>query len=341
MTGDIVNGFAKMGQITFSGELIRKTGEKNYEVIKGNYTACSTCPPAWSFSGSEIDAEVGGYAHIKNSWIRIADIPVFWFPYMLVPLKSDRQTGFLFPEIGFGSTNGVTLSEDFFWAMADNQDATFTVRNYQNRGTKGLLNYRYLLSERSGGQLDFGYISDKKASDFNDTDYDRINEFRPTADGPLERSFLKYRQHYELPNNFTSDIDLNLVSDALYPRDFSNEMPGHGESALENRASLSKNGELYHLSLDNSYYYSLLQENAVSDNRQAVHRLPEINYSLTPLRIADTPLFADLYLNYVSFYRENDLYDDNGGDTGFDPDDGDLHRTGQRMIMRPRPKRTV
>ncbi len=332
-TGSIKNGFVLVGQIAFQGKVVNRTSKTTFEAEDGYYTACSTCPPAWSFSGSKINAEIGGYAHIKSSTLKIAGIPVFWLPYLVVPLKSKRQTGFLFPKFEVDGTSGFSITEEFFWAISDNQDATIALTNYEKRGAKGLLNYRYLLSEESGGEFDTSYMKDRYAA----SNEERIRLRRPEVDEPLGRYHFRYGHHYELPNGYFNDIDINLVSDTLFPKDFPNEMPGHGDPALENRVSFAKNTESTHSSVDASLYHSLLESSPIHDNSNSVHRYPEIRSVLVPSRLGDTPIFADLSFNYINFARRENSFDDNDTSDGTEfNEDVDDYRTGQRIIVTPR-----
>jgi LPS-assembly protein len=112
-TGVISKGFVQSGNVIFEGELINKTGENDYYVVKADYTTCTNCPASWSFQGSQIRAELGGYAFIKNSFLKFGGVPVFWIPYLIVPLKSDRQTGLLTPEFESSQAGGLTVSQPF------------------------------------------------------------------------------------------------------------------------------------------------------------------------------------------------------------------------------------
>ena len=92
--GIFYNAFIQSGKVIFEGDVVTKIGDTRYEATNGRYTACNTCPPAWSFSGSNIDAELGGYADISWPVLRVANFPIFVLPKILVPLKSKRQSGF-------------------------------------------------------------------------------------------------------------------------------------------------------------------------------------------------------------------------------------------------------
>lgn len=336
-TGVIKEGFVQVGQVLFEGSEIKKLSATEYQTVRGKYTACTTCPPFWSFSGSKVNAEIGGYAHIRNALIYFGNIPMLWFPYLIVPLKSERQTGLLFPSYQYSDSSGFTVSESFFWAMSDSTDSTWTAKYYTNRGLKGLLNYRYMASTESSGEFNFGYLRDKVFSRSAE-----IQPYNPNGD-ELDRWFVQYKHQYFLPYGFIHRMNINTVSDTLYPKDFSDEIEGRGDPALENRMSLTKNTDYSHWSLDTSYYRSLLSEDPLESNYRSVHRFPEMNYSIMPTRIADTDFIFKLDLNYVNFARDNVSYDDMTGgpnptptppDGQYDPAT-DLIRTGQRLDIEP------
>lgn len=334
-TGVIYEAFLQSGQVQYSGEIIRKTGENTYEAVNGRYTSCLTCPPAWSFSGTSIKAEMGGYSYLKNPILRLAGVPVFWLPYLIVPLKSERQSGFLFPTFEFAATSGFVVSPTFFWAMSRSQDSTWTLKNYDLRGTKTLVEHRYLLNDESRGSTNSAYL------------FDRVLN--------IPRWMTRYGHSHKLPGGYTHRLNLNLASDLLYPRDFPLEMEGqHGMPALENRMSLSKNTETTHYSADASYYTNLLRSNVISSNEEATHRFPELRYGLAPRPLGKSGLLFNLDVNYLNIARDSATYDDrnadgtvtlgpNGSpvrDGTFDPAT-DVVRTGQRFDFRPRISRPI
>jgi LPS-assembly protein len=345
-TGVLHSGVVRAGQVKFEGKIIYKTGPENYEAIDGSYTACTTCPPSWSFQGTKVKAEVGGYARIRNSVMKVTYFPVFWLPYLVVPLKSDRQTGFLFPTFEWRGDYGFTFSQKFFWAMTPSQDSTWTLRNYAAGGLKGLVNYRYVLTKKSRGEFDFGFIRDKL---FPGTT--RMKSVK--HDGSvIPRWFGRYWHHYDLPDNYVHRADLNLASDVQYPQDFTEELPGYGDPALENRMSLRRNSEFFHSSLDTAIYINMLKKDPRSANIQAVHRFPEVRFSMVPRRFTSSNLLFSFEAQYNNFAREDYAYDDIDTSNGYAQiptlpsgeldrdgkfDSGtDLIRTGQRLDLIPK-----
>lgn len=305
-TGIIYNGYVRSGTVLFEGDVIHKTSHTDFLANNAKYTTCTTCPEAWSFNGKSIRAELGGYAYIKNSLLNVGGIPVFWMPYLIVPLKSDRQTGLLTPEFESSDSGGLTISQSLFWAIDRSQDATLTLKNYELRGPKSLLNYRYVLSEHSAGELNTSLLADKAFADES-----RINSFRNSAEenDVINRWFLKYNHYYELPDDLVHRVQLNSASDLQYPKDFPLETLNHGDSAMENRISLTKNTEKQHFSVDSSYYVNLLQSNPLANNEDAVHRLPEFHYALAESKIADSPFLFSFDGYYTNFTRAGLSYD--------------------------------
>ncbi|MBO9667119.1 MAG: LPS assembly protein LptD [Bdellovibrio sp.] len=306
-TGLIHNGFVSSGPVTFSGSLLEKTGDSEFIVSTADYTTCTNCPASWSFSGSTVRAEMGGYAYIKNAILRVSDVPVFWLPYLVVPLKSDRQSGVLTPGFEVSKDGGFTFYIPYFWAISRSTDATITAKNYERRGLKGMLEYRYMLNEDSSGTLSAANLYDKSFG--GDT---RLNDYRPPSERgkPLDRWYVKYDHYIETPNDYINRAQINLASDLQYSKDFPLETMNYGDSAMENRVSVTKNSKDTHFSVDTSYYYNLLQADPLAGNDDAVHRAPEIRWSQVEKNLGDTNFVYTINLDFVNFTRAGNAYDD-------------------------------
>ncbi|OFZ18564.1 MAG: hypothetical protein A2Z20_10590 [Bdellovibrionales bacterium RBG_16_40_8] len=337
--GEIHKGLVQAGQVVFIGDIIKKNSASKFLASNAKYTSCATCPPGWSFSGKEIEAEVGGYAYIKYPVMRIVDFPVLILPWLLIPLKSKRQSGLLVPSLENSSTGGTAFTLPYFWAISQSQDITYSLKTYEKRGLKQKAEYRYVLNENSKGSINTAILNDRAFT----------SEGGPTGyKESFRRGFLSYRHFYELPDNFIHRASFDLISDLRYPRDFSDELGGHGDPALENKMSITKNSNTQHFSVEADYYTNLLKEYTNADNSDAVHRFPELQYSLTERELLNTNVFFKFDFNYTNFARRNFSYDDDDAGAGRKPTtahDGqfdysgnqhDLIRTGQRLIFKPR-----
>jgi LPS-assembly protein len=365
-TGLIKNGYVKSGHIMIEGDVIQKTGDSEFFVTDATYTTCTNCPSTWNFSGQQIRAELGGYAYIKNSIMRIGGVPILWLPYLVVPLKSERQSGLLPPSLGATKDGGFEMEQPYFWAIDRSSDATFSVKHFDQRQWMGLGNYRYVLDDHSGGELDTQWIKDRVFSRREST----FTEFHP-EDKNFDRWYLNYQHYLQLDDGWIQRMSLQNVSDLRYLRDFEKETNERNldDPALENRVSFTKNTDKYSFTIDSSYYINMLRADPLASNNDAVHRLPEISMSQTSEKILDTPFLFSWNFDYTNFARAGRGYDDLGNPTNYfgsqllkvpknqggsmtdDPtcDDqpnchyvhdghynsGDLIRTGQRMDFQP------
>lgn len=329
-TAKIYNGIILSGQMLLQSEYADQIASNTYKAKNAYFTSCTTCPASWSFSAKEIEAKVEDYAYINNAWLNFLELPSLFFPYLVLPLKTQRQTGLLPPTIQFAGERGAAIQLPFFWAISDSQDLTVSLNYFTESGLQTLFDYRYMLSETSSGQLSYGILKDSYEDEDNPFLTDKT------------RWHMAYNHYLELPQDYIQKTNIYLASDLRYSDDFPQLFNFNGYPALDNRISLTKYNKDYSLSLDASYYLGLL-ENTIDDSKLAsVHRLPEIRFSLT-----DRPLFGSIYWGldsqYINLSRQGLGYDTlitpGGGDdpfyspsgnTGvFDPN-SDIIRTGQR-----------
>ena len=116
-TGTILGGRILNSQFTLVGERISKLSAGRFQTHWGEYTTCHDCPGAWTLAAEDVDMIFGGYAFFKNVTAKIKDTPTLWLPYLIVPIKTQRQTGFLFPKTSLGSATGLSFVLPFFWAI--------------------------------------------------------------------------------------------------------------------------------------------------------------------------------------------------------------------------------
>jgi LPS-assembly protein len=304
--GVIYSGYVQSNNVRFQGEIIEQQNNNEFFVDNADYTTCSNCPATWSFEGTKIKAELGGYAFIKNSFLKVGGIPLLWLPYLVVPLKSDRQTGLLTPEIGYIRNRRLVFTQSLFWAISRSQDATFTFKNYELGGLKPLLEHRYAASPTTNGTSRFAFLNDRVFTSEN-----RYNTYRGADE--KEAKFTRWAlnsNHVYSPNNSEKvRAQLMMASDLQYPKDFYDEFTNYSDSALENKISYSKTFDHSLLSIEGAYYRNLLQGNPLSTNEHAVHRAPEVNYNISLIKMADLPLYFSLNTNFTSFVRQK-KYDD-------------------------------
>ncbi len=217
-------------QLRLEGQEIQKTGENTYQFRDGIFTSCR-CPKEearepWRIRARKADLEVGGYGTAKNTTVDILEVPALWFPWMIYPLKTERQSGFLMPELGGSSRTGTSLGLPFFWAMRHNVNLTLTPRYLADRGLKGEGDLEYVFGEKSEGSLYGAYIDDQ-GEIFDDESF--------TEYGP-QRWATRWEHDQYLPDQWRFNADVNRVSDNDYAFDFGDVSMGESSGrALDSK----------------------------------------------------------------------------------------------------------
>ncbi|MEI6127259.1 MAG: LptA/OstA family protein, partial [Pseudomonadota bacterium] len=98
--------FIKQDNIHITGNDIKKLGINTYEIQNGTITTCDGESPPWRVEAGKINVTIEGYAWVQNSTFRIKKLPVLYLPFAVLPVKTERQSGFLFPEFGNSSGKG-------------------------------------------------------------------------------------------------------------------------------------------------------------------------------------------------------------------------------------------
>ena len=134
-----------------------------FKASNAHFTVCKCSEgesPAWSLFSSKVTAETGEYADLQDSIFKIKGIPVFYLPFVRLPLKHQRQTGLLSPSYSWSTSTGSVLKQPFYFAVKDNQDVTFNVESFQRRGIRLSGEYRYKSTQQSSWTLNTDVVRD-------------------------------------------------------------------------------------------------------------------------------------------------------------------------------------
>ncbi|MGL5392308.1 MAG: LPS assembly protein LptD [Shewanella sp.] len=202
--GQQVNGDAKKLQITNNNNLI---------LTNTNFT---TCPPdnvSWLLEADKIkinSAEEWG--EIWDARLRIHGVPVFYIPYMTIPVSDKRKTGFLYPSFSSSTTNGVEVSVPYYWNIAPEYDLTYTPSYMTNRGLFSKTEFRYLTGASQKGQVNFEFLNNDLMLDGNEDRY----LYHWQHQGAIDKNWRVLANFTEVSdNNYFNDLksDINRATD--------------------------------------------------------------------------------------------------------------------------------
>jgi LPS-assembly protein len=264
-----------------AGKIIEKKGERYYFSPEATFTTCDAPVPAWCFRGKNIDAVIGERLKAKNVSFRIKDVPVLYTPYLRTSFQTERQTGFLMPEIGFGKKNGLNVNIPFYLAISENRDATVTMDTYTKRGIGEGLEYRYIESHNIDGQWWLYHIRDREL----DTDF-------------VE---LKALHEQRFTDGFSDFLKINYVNEKNFYREFNPYAELRTNRFLESTGEISfplTNSRIYLL----SQYWIDLKENSIS----APQKLPEVGYILNTTNVGH--FYFSATAAATNFWRDEGVY---------------------------------
>ncbi len=200
-------------------------GDNRFKIYQGKLTTCEDCPPAWSFSGAYIDLTLEGYAEIHHALLQIKDLPLLYLPLFILPVKTKRQSGFLFPNYAYSSRLGPQVAQAYYWAPTENFDDTFEYRYFTRAGSRFSNELRYRYSNRSFVDFRSSYVNNSG---------DRLPEVGRNRYG------LQIDQRYQITPTLTQRWRGEWASDSRYIQQFEgNRFNSYQQATVLNEPSLT------------------------------------------------------------------------------------------------------
>jgi LPS-assembly protein len=323
-TGTVSDGLIYIEKKSFyiRGDRIEKTGPATYHVNAGSFTTCSGIRPDWRITGRDLSVHIGGYGTVRHAALWAKGLPVAYVPYFLFPVKRSRQSGFLSPEIGYSDRNGFEWIQPYFLALSRSLDATLYYHHIENRGEKPGLELRYALSPESRGTLMADAMKDRKTDTgepgsgrwgYTDDDYPRPNS---------DRYWIRMKADQSLPLEMRAKLDIDVVSDQDYLREFEDRLTGYDEAdayfesefgrgledpdepVRENRLNLNRVWPRYSFNADLRWYDDVVKRRmeTVDDTLQ---QLPTVMMDALKQPLAESPFYLQAASEYTHFYRRD------------------------------------
>ena len=138
------------------------------KIYKTVFSTCNTTNkscPGWEIETEEFTHDkVNKVFNYKNSWLKLFDQEIFYFPYFSHPDPSvKRKSGFLVPYYGSSNNFGSWINIPYYKTLGKDKDMTFNPRLYADDKFIMQAEYRQSL-EKSKFISDFSYNNDGKNS---------------------------------------------------------------------------------------------------------------------------------------------------------------------------------
>lgn len=290
--GIVIHGtlFLKKQNYYLRGEEIERVGENTYRVRGGTFTTCNGDSPAWRFGGSEALIVLEEYADIWGATFQIKNVPILYAPYLVLPVKTERQSGFLFPRIGYSNTSGANLGLAYFWAIARNMDATFYLDEFTTKGVGEGLEYRYVRKAESSGSLYAYHIRESETY---------RNKYTDRLDRTADRWQVDYLHEEYFSPTFFAKTRLRDFSDREYFRDYGSTYGEQSSESAYSFLSLTKTWERFSMFGEARRTVDLRQEDPTT-----LQYYPTTNFAGIQQPLWGTPLYFNFNSGYGYFYRD-------------------------------------
>ncbi len=269
----------------FSGRQIEKLDETHYRIDRGTFTTCDVDRrPPWSFTVRSALVEEEGLGRFKSVAMKVQNVPVFYLPYMVWPVKQERSPGLLMPRLGYSNRRGFNFGLPFYLPIGRSYDTTIFA-DYYTGGYLGLGNsWRWAPVVGATGEIDLYALWDREAEE---TQWKVFGKHE-------QEDLLGFRLLAQVEN--LSDID--------FWQDFDRSFDANTRRDLYSFAHLTRNFGPYALNLRADYRQTFLTGTDV-----VLSQLPEIEVRSGSTSIAKSPVYLNLIssLSYLRVDRGGDL----------------------------------
>ncbi|KFC07724.1 organic solvent tolerance protein [Trabulsiella guamensis ATCC 49490] len=199
-----------------TADVMKQRGENRYTILdNGTFTSCLPGSNTWSVVGSEVihDREEQ-VAEIWNARFKLGPVPVFYSPYLQLPVGDKRRSGFLIPNAKYSTTNYFEFYLPYYWNIAPNFDATITPHYIHKRSNIQWQNEFRYLTQAGRGLVEFDYLP-------SDSVYqDEYNAGQHQGENSNHRWLFYWNHSGVMDQVWRFNVDYTKVSDSTYFNDF-------------------------------------------------------------------------------------------------------------------------
>jgi LPS-assembly protein len=293
---------AATNPILITGRVVHKLAPYSYQIEDGSMTSCMLPRPNWRISGNQMSLN-NNQGSTKNAWFHFFSVPLVYLPYATHPVDSDsRQSGLLVPVISESTTNGLTLGEEFYWAISRNADMLVGVDYLSKRGwaQKFALQYRGVdrnfINFRYNGLLDRGF-------------YQLINNINTYTNQGGEDATLDARRDLG-PHTYAAS-SMEYLSSYVYREAFSESFLQSISSEVDSGAFLTHEQNGTAASIYLGRFQSFENATIPSDIIRILHT-PSVEFSAVEQPLGHTPLNWAIDATAASLQRHEPGFDTAG-----------------------------
>lgn len=265
-----------------TADLMKQRGENRYTILEnGSFTSCLPGSDTRSVVGSEVihDREEQ-VAEIWNARFKLGSVPIFYSPYLQLPVGDKRRSGFLIPNAKYSTKNGVEFSLPYYWNIAPNFDATITPHYMNKRGGVMWENEFRYLTQLGSGLTEFDYLPS-----------DKVYEDDHSSDSNSRRWLFYWNHSGVIDQVWRLNADYTKVSDPDYFNDFSSKYGSSTDGYATQKFSAGYVNQNFDATVSTKQFRVFDRE---SSNSYSAEPQLDVNYYQNDVGPFDTHLYGQV-----------------------------------------------
>ncbi len=265
-------------------------GEKENNIIRAEnalFSSCDVNNPDWmlGFDKAIYDTKTE-VIKFYDAKVYVKKVPLFYFPYLSIPLSTKRRSGFLYPDFSIRGKDGFYYRQPYFWNISQSQDLTFDAQILSKRGYGVSATYRFYHEKDAFGSIRAAYYKDKKS-------YVQKEKLLHSKHYGIEINYFNGSLFDDLTaNGYENKLYINgtYFNDGEYFNLSANPLSHHRVgSYFDSRLNYFINkSNAYYIGLTTNFYKSTVKKH----NDDTIQVLPQLQFHLP---------FTNIAGNYLSY----------------------------------------
>ncbi|MFH1501984.1 MAG: putative LPS assembly protein LptD [Candidatus Eisenbacteria bacterium] len=201
-SGVIADGVTTFEEGLYSGDTIAREPDGALLVGGGVYTTCSDERPHFRLVSHQMKVYLNDKVIARPLILYVGEIPVFALPFYVFPIRKERHSGFLIPQVELGVTENrgrFIRNFGYYWAPSDYFDLTLWGDYYEQTKWIGHVEGRYKKRYTLSGSVNSSFTEEL------------LNNRR--------RWDLRFNHRQEIGRHWTAGASGDFRSDASYAQD--------------------------------------------------------------------------------------------------------------------------
>ena len=262
-----------------AGEKAEKLDENHYYIKQGYVTTCNLEKPHYRVQAKQLNVYLNDKVTANNILVFVGDVPIFYFPYLSIPLNDHRPPVTVQP--GHNSDWGYYLLTSWKYYLNEKVKGRINIDYRELRDFAYGISTNYDTDNYGAGVFRFNYFDERQKHIWST----RPEQVGDTPKGQeIDRYRAQLRHKWQMDPATVGIMEFNKMSDAnvirdYYIRDFQKDMVNGNYASV--------------IRTDQYYTTSFLVQKRINNFESMVEYLPQVQFQTRSLKIGQTDFYYD------------------------------------------------